>query len=177
MTVLSHPESPAHPRGASRTCPRCGHQMNFVDQVVKTTELWRCTFCGLANVAEYTKMKLDFYQKAAARTSGNKEYEQHINKISAGPYDYWRLLVAVLGLNGEAGELTEMVKHWIGHGHELNLTNIKEELGDLMWYIAEIATTCGFELEDILSDNLQKLAARYPDGFSKEDSLDRKDKQ
>jgi len=78
-----------------------------------------------------------------------------------------------MGLAGETGELVDMLKKWIGHGHELNLTEVEKELGDILWYISEIATTLDLRLDQVAAKNMDKLVARYPEGFSEERSRNR----
>jgi NTP pyrophosphatase (non-canonical NTP hydrolase) len=78
-----------------------------------------------------------------------------------------------MGLAGETGELVDMLKKWIGHGHELSLTEVEKELGDILWYISEIATTLELRLDQIAAKNMDKLVARYPEGFSEERSRNR----
>lgn len=50
----------------------------------------------------------------------------------------------------------------------------KKELGDLMWFIAEYCTVMEWDLADIMQLNIDKLKARYPEGFSEERSINRK---
>lgn len=69
--------------------------------------------------------------------------------------------------------MIDALKKWIGHGHELNLTEVEKELGDILWYVAEIATTLELRLDQIAEKNADKLAARYPEGFSEERSKNR----
>ena len=56
---------------------------------------------------------------------------------------------------------------------KLKKDELIKELGDVAWYIAEIATVLDVELEDVLVQNIEKLKARYPEGFSTEKSLNR----
>lgn len=77
-----------------------------------------------------------------------------------------RLNHAVLGLGGEVGELAGAVERWIYYGGELDSLNIKEELGDLLWYIALACNVKGFSLEDVMEANIRKLKARYPDKYT-----------
>ena len=79
----------------------------------------------------------------------------------------------VMGLCGESGEVIDIVKKHLHHGHELDKKHIFEELGDVMWYIAELCTTLDFKLEDVMIANIEKLKKRYPEGFSKERSINR----
>ena len=83
------------------------------------------------------------------------------------------LINGVMGLCGEAGEAIDLVKKWLAQGHELNEEKLIKEIGDVAWYIAEIATALGVTLEDVLEKNIAKLKARYPNGFKYEDSINR----
>lgn len=84
------------------------------------------------------------------------------------------LINGVMGLCGESGEAIDIVKKWLAQGHELDEAKLISEIGDVAWYIAEIATALGVTLEDVLKGNIDKLKKRYPDGFSYKDSLNRK---
>lgn len=79
-----------------------------------------------------------------------------------------------LGLTGEAGEVADIIKKHLYQGHDLNIEDIKDELGDVMWYIANLCTACGLDLEDVLEHNVEKLTKRFPDGFKEEDSINRR---
>lgn len=83
------------------------------------------------------------------------------------------LINGVMGLCGESGEVIDLVKKHLSQGHPLNREAIAKELGDVAWYLAETAHILGYPLEDIFRMNLEKLSARYPDGFSTECSLHR----
>lgn len=85
------------------------------------------------------------------------------------------LINGVMGLCGESGEAIDIVKKWLAQGHELDKAHLAKELGDIAWYLAETATALEIPLEDILEANLQKLAQRYPEGFSAERSRNRED--
>ena len=82
-------------------------------------------------------------------------------------------MIMILGLVGEAGEIAENIKKVEGHGHRLNRTELVEELGDLMWYVAAIATNYHIDLDEVLTHNIAKLQNRYPEGFSHEASRNR----
>ena len=83
------------------------------------------------------------------------------------------LINSVMGLCGESGEAIDIVKKWLAQGHELDRTRLAKELGDVAWYLAEAATALDIPLEDILRANLDKLKARYPEGFSARNSIER----
>lgn len=106
-------------------------------------------------------LTLNEYQKLANRTSG------------AGKAGERRLIIAALGLAGEAGEFANMVKKLTAHGHDISNTELADELGDVLWYLAEAATACGLELDQVARQNVEKLRTRYPEGFSEERSRNR----
>lgn len=86
-------------------------------------------------------------------------------------------LHAAMGISTEAGELLDVAKKKIVYGKDVDWVNVKEELGDLMWYIAIVARQLeemGMgDFGDILQVNIDKLHARYPDGFTQFDALNR----
>ena len=108
-------------------------------------------------------MTLNEYQELAQRTSGTLSYED-------------KLLNGVMGLNGEAGECIDVVKKHLFQGHELDTVKLLDELGDVMWYIAQTAAGLCVEMEEIAQHNVAKLRARYPKGFEAERSVNREDK-
>jgi NTP pyrophosphatase (non-canonical NTP hydrolase) len=95
----------------------------------------------------------DDYQAGAARTSAAPWPERE------------RLMVQTLGLCGEAGEVADLLKKAMWHGRELTDAELTKELGDVLWYLADLATARGLNLADIAHTNLEKLKRRYPDGF------------
>lgn len=72
---------------------------------------------------------------------------------------------AVLGLCGEAGEVAELLKKVHYHGKTWDNDDMAKELGDMLWYLSAAARCCGTTLADIARLNVEKLKARYPDGF------------
>ena len=83
------------------------------------------------------------------------------------------LINGVMGLCGESGEAIDIVKKWLAQGHELDKEKLAKELGDICWYLAETATALGYDLEDIMAANIDKLRNRYPDGFDADRSIHR----
>ena len=81
----------------------------------------------------------------------------------------------VFGLCGETGEIADYLKKCLFHKHKLDLAVLKKELGDCTWYLFMIAEYFGLDMAEIAQLNIDKLAARYPDGFSYEASRKRKD--
>ena len=109
-------------------------------------------------------MTINEYQTAALRTA-------QTDKFLASDL----LLNSALGLCGESGEVADLVKKHRFQGHDLDFEHIAKELGDIAWYLAVGAYSIGYDLETILQMNVDKLKARYPDGFSADRSL-RRDK-
>ena len=83
------------------------------------------------------------------------------------------LINGVMGLCGESGEAIDIVKKHLHQGHPLDKEKLAKELGDIAWYLAETAWALDIPLEKILRGNLDKLKARYPEGFDTEKSLNR----
>jgi NTP pyrophosphatase (non-canonical NTP hydrolase) len=83
------------------------------------------------------------------------------------------LINGVMGLCGESGEVIDIVKKHLAHGHELDREHILEELGDVAWYLAEVAYALDARLDDVLTANIEKLRKRYPEGFDRERSIKR----
>lgn len=83
------------------------------------------------------------------------------------------LINGVMGLCGESGEAIDIVKKHLAQGHALDRDKLIKELGDIAWYLAETATALDVTLEEVLQRNIDKLRARYPEGFSAEKSIHR----
>jgi len=102
------------------------------------------------------------YQKMASRTIntefGAEGVEQH----------------ALHGLAGEVGEIHSIYQKSF-QGHKIIDTQIKFEIGDLLWFIAELCTCYGWDLEDVMEMNIRKLKKRYPNGFESERSINREE--
>ena len=107
-------------------------------------------------------MTINEYQNAALRTA-------QTDKLTANEL----LLNSALGLCGESGEVADLVKKHRFQGHDLDFEHIAKELGDIAWYLAVGAYAIGLDLESIFRMNIEKLKARYPNGFSTDRSLHR----
>lgn len=83
------------------------------------------------------------------------------------------LLMFVLGISSESGEIAEAIKHNMFHHHKLDRDNLKKELGDLLWYLSGMADHFGWTLDEVAVANIDKLSIRYPNGFSSERSINR----
>lgn len=83
------------------------------------------------------------------------------------------LINGVMGLCGESGEVIDIVKKHLAQGHELDREKLIKELGDVAWYLAETAYALDVDLETVLQGNIDKLKARYPEGFDTQRSVNR----
>ena len=106
-------------------------------------------------------MTINEYQKLAMTTLNPALSERDV------------LINAVMGLCGESGEAIDIVKKHLAQGHELDREHLIKELGDIAWYLAEAAHVLGVDLEEVLQRNIDKLRARYPEGFDTKKSLNR----
>lgn len=100
-------------------------------------------------------MDFNEYQEKALRTMAkyNTKQEQIMN--------------AALGLAGESGEVCDLIKKaQFKDDKTPDITELKKEIGDILWYIAEMCDAYGFTMEEVATLNLAKLAARHGDTFS-----------
>lgn len=102
-------------------------------------------------------MIFDEYQTAALRTFRRVPGAENA-----------QMGIMALGLAGEVGEVAEHIKKYLGHGKELDVLELKEELGDVLWYLAILSDMFGLNLDTIAQFNVDKLKARYPNGFTAE---------
>ena len=105
-----------------------------------------------------------------------KEYQKLAMRTCNFPYDNkeGKLHHAVFGLTSEAGEVAGILQK-VYQGHEFDKEHIKKELGDCLWMIAEACEALDLDMDDVMQTNIDKLKARYPEGFSADRSLHRKE--
>lgn len=95
------------------------------------------------------------------------EYQDGVlNTWNCGKSEKDRLMNAVLGVCGEAGEFADLIKKREYHGVYVDPVLILKELGDVLYYVTASAIEHGFSLEEVAITNNKKLAARYPQGFA-----------
>lgn len=78
-----------------------------------------------------------------------------------------------LGLVCEAGEVGDMIKKELFHGHLVDKEKKIDELGDVLHYYQGVLQMYGITLEEVMEYNIRKLSKRYPGGFSSEASINR----
>lgn len=108
-------------------------------------------------------MTLNEYQIEAMRTASGVTNASDENLMLNG----------AMGLNGEAGEVIDILKKYMFQGHSLDSEHLAKELSDCLWYIAVCAKGAGYTLDEIAEMNVAKLRKRYPNGFEAEKSLHR----
>ena len=104
-------------------------------------------------------------------------YQLDVLKYAPDHHDYLlNVIYAAMGMCGEAGEVSELIKKYAYHGHTIDTEHLARELGDVLWYVSYMAHLFGYSLGKIMAMNQEKLAKRYPDGkFDAERSKNRKE--
>ena len=97
-------------------------------------------------------MEADLYQREALRT---------LREWGDLPSELQDVVFLALAINGEAGELANVVKKVWRDGKELDRDWLIEELGDILWYAAILAYKLGFSLSEVMRRNIEKLRKRY----------------
>lgn len=115
------------------------------------------------------------YQALAMRTNDKKSTDRLGKKIAdlkignrgedSLNIELGGVLNASLGLSGEVGELNDMLKKWIFHEKQMDTEHLKREISDVCWYLALMCESFSFNLDEIMQINIDKLKARYPQGF------------
>lgn len=105
------------------------------------------------------------YQKLVQRTKS--EMRIHVGKHNED------LLHATMGAATEAGELLDAVKKHLFYGKPLDMINLQEEVGDILWYLAVLCEWSGTTLEEQMEHNINKLRIRYPEKFDANKALNR----
>jgi NTP pyrophosphatase (non-canonical NTP hydrolase) len=105
-------------------------------------------------------MNIEQYSILALRTAATASQQEDLQHAS-------------MGIAGEAGEVVDLLKKHLGHGHPVDREKLKKELGDVLWYLSDLARLFDIKLSDVAEANIEKLKRRYPNGFSKADSLNR----
>lgn len=98
-------------------------------------------------------MNFEDYQNAAKRTSARSE-----DRALA-------LAISSMGLAGESGELIDKLKKDVGHGIPLSVAEFIDEAGDVLWYLTDLCSQRGVNLQQVAEANIAKLRRRYPEGF------------
>ncbi|WP_178196442.1 nucleoside triphosphate pyrophosphohydrolase family protein [Ligilactobacillus sp. Marseille-Q7487] len=96
-------------------------------------------------------MEFNEYQEAANRTLyGNEQV----------------LTNCALGLSGETGQLIYLIKDYTFKGKKLDRDKLIHEMGDVLWYLSQIAQWADIPFDEVAQNNIETLNKRYPNGFS-----------
>jgi NTP pyrophosphatase (non-canonical NTP hydrolase) len=114
----------------------------------------------------------EYLKWAMTKDRSDIGYLEHKDTLTASKC---RLINGALGLSGEAGEVVDIIKKHVQFNKQLDINKLKEELGDLMWYINLILFDINSNIEEIMEINKIKLDKRFPNKFSEEQALKRQD--
>lgn len=109
--------------------------------------------------------------------SGYPAFVAHMAKPMSSVTE--NLLHAAVGIAGEAGELLDCVKKTWVYGKSLDIDNLVEEGGDILFYLQLLANHSGVSLDDMIAANVVKLKKRFPSsvGYTNEHAIARLDKR
>ena len=131
------------------------------------------------NIVEYTvhhtdtldQLLSDFNKMTLALAKDGNQIKQELTPEQA---NLWHMAT---GISGEAGEVEDAIKKHVVYQKPLDVGNIKEELGDLLFYMSNLMQSVGLSFEDVLQHNIDKLSVRYASGkYSNEQAQQRADK-
>ena len=108
------------------------------------------------------------YQSDAAKSDANN-YQPVVDRLN--DENTARLLHYALGLATEAGEFQDAVKRYIAYGKPLDPVNLKEEAGDILWYVARICSLYGWSMDEVMDLNIKKLKTRFPEKFTEDNAI------
>lgn len=107
-------------------------------------------------------MDIATYLEESAKTDSKKFFADNPKSQS--------ILHAAIGLSTESGEILDNLKKHVYYGNDIDEVNIKEEMGDIMWYMAILMREMDLDFEELLDSNIRKLRKRYGEKFSMEAS-------
>lgn len=116
-----------------------------------------------------------YLEWAMSKNLTKDQYDQFGSRLGSS-HDQLKILHAAMGISGESGELMDAVKKHVLYNKPLDVENVKEELGDLLWYISLAIHQIGSSFEEIMQMNFNKLEKRYPSGFTEKLAQERRDK-
>jgi len=111
------------------------------------------------------QMTPDQYLQASERTENKFPNGIHLSAEQA------EILHGTLGIVTEAGEIADVLKKHLIYGKVLDKVNLKEELGDITWYVALLIRRLQTSFEKVFDVNIEKLYVRYPEKFTEESAL------
>ena len=99
-----------------------------------------------------------------------KEY-QDLCRMTAKKFETSEkeILTWGLGISGEAGDVASCIKKTFAHDNDQR-KGIRENIGDTLWYAAMICNFFGWDMHEVLEENISKLRKRFPEGFTTDDA-------
>jgi len=94
-----------------------------------------------------------------------EDYQEAIMRTMPDTGRRDRLAMLALGTAGEAGEVADTIKKHLFQGHKLDTVEVAKEIGDVLWYLGNLCTAIGWDMGAVAEYNVEKLQARYPNGF------------
>lgn len=129
------------------------------DKVAKAQFLGRINGAiDAANKLDQVKKTLFYGRDNNLIADGQSEIADYVEFVDAN------VIHGIIGIFTEAGELLEALRDGY-NGAGLDPVNVKEEIGDLFWYVAILCNEFGFNFDDIQRINIAKLRARFPEKF------------
>ena len=125
------------------------------------------------------RMSTSLYREEAKKDNDNLEYtiEQYQQEASRtflskedGTID---ILHCIVGMQTELGELADAYKKHIFYGKELDITNVSEEIFDMLWYTVNLARIERIDLIKGMQNNIAKLKVRFPEKFTEKNAIER----
>ena len=103
-----------------------------------------------------------------------EEFKLNVMKTAPENDDkHWHLLHGIMGISTETGELMDVMKKKLAYNKPADVVNVKEEIGDVLWYVAYIIHTQGWDIESIMERNIEKLRVRFGEKFSLDKAIHR----
>lgn len=103
-----------------------------------------------------------------------KDGEDIVKNLTPEQANMWHMAT---GIGGEAGEIEDCIKKHVIYQKPLDVENVKEELGDLLFYMSNLMQSVGLSFEEVLQHNVDKLSVRYASGkYSNQQAQERADK-
>ncbi|ANZ61823.1 nucleotide pyrophosphohydrolase [Secundilactobacillus paracollinoides] len=91
------------------------------------------------------------------------DYQQAANRTLYGSEQV--LTNCALGLSSETGEVVDLVKQYTFQGKDLDRETLTKEMGDVLWYLSQVAEWANIPFDEVAKDNIQRLNERYPNGY------------
>ena len=137
---------------------------------------------GSDNEAPYVRKHREFVDSVTSEaTKESDAFIERLDELQDGDPKWsqpQRLLTGAIGICSEGGELLDIVKKILFQKKPTSTEQrmkIKNELGDVMWYVQQVLLAMNWELHEVLAENTKKLSGRYPEGFDTEKSENREE--